>query len=78
MYGTPSKAAAEEYATELNRLDRFYDPSRPTVRYVVAPYATNELSQPLQWGVIRKWRYADRPELGEFGGAFVFMKRRGL
>lgn len=70
-YSTPSVAAADEYAAELNERDPFYDPSRPTTRYVVTRYGA-------EWGIVRRWRYADRPELGEFGGAFIVMMMNGV
>ena len=41
--------------------------TRPTARYVVQRYGDG-------WGVVRRWRNADRPDLGEFGGAFEVLK----
>lgn len=42
-------------------------PGRIVVRYVVEQYPGIADS----WGVVERWRYGDRPDLGEFGSSFI-------
>lgn len=41
---------------------------RVVTRYVVERYGTG-------WGLVERWRYVDRDDLPEFGGAFVMRPR---
>jgi hypothetical protein len=73
MYGT-TKENAERLAARFTELARVY-PTRPTNRYVVEPYPDGTpgwtRATATRFGVVRRWHYADRPELGEFGGEFM-------
>lgn len=66
-YGT-TKEQAEAHAADFNKRDPYYDPNRPTEDYVVRLYSGTK-----SWGIVRRWRYADRKELGVFGGAFIWL-----
>jgi hypothetical protein len=73
-YGT-TKQEAERIAAELNArkdngtLTVTDHGERPTTRYIVECYSKG-LGL---WGVVRRWTYSDRPDLGEFGGAFTWL-----
>jgi hypothetical protein len=42
------------------------------VRFAVTRYACGEA--PPQLGIVVRFRYADRPDIGELGGAFVWFE----
>lgn len=78
VFGT-TKELAERACVWLNA-NPLDDPARPTTRYVVERYADPNgkcrekgIDYAFDWGVVRKWRYADRPDLDEFGGAFTVL-----
>jgi hypothetical protein len=75
MYAV-SRDISERIAARLNSLADTYV-TRPTNRYVVEPYPDGSRGwrrdTATKFGVIRRWRYADRPELGEFGGEFMWL-----
>jgi hypothetical protein len=67
-YRIPSKARAEELCADVTR--RL---GHDNARYRVARYPDLNLPRDQwDWGVVREWRYEDRPELGWFGGGFVW------
>jgi hypothetical protein len=44
-----------------------------TNRRIVTRYVPSLYNQPKGlWGIVERWTYADRPELGEFGGEMLF------
>lgn len=43
------------------------EPGRIVTRTIVGPYP----GIPDAWGLTERWRYADRDDLGEFGGGFL-------
>ena len=80
-YGT-TKELAERACVWLNaHPEHFVSADKPTTRYVVERYPTPYGRYPRtgaidylhDFGVVRKWRYADSPELAEFGGEFTHL-----
>jgi hypothetical protein len=71
FYGT-TRENAERIAAALNDPQRLAAEvqARPTTRYIVDAYPGTR-----QFGVVRRWRYADRPDLGELGGGFERLDR---
>jgi hypothetical protein len=82
-FAFPNRQAAEDAATKWTR-ERKGTPyvgaaGRTISRYIVAKYANPQGAEydfdgngRYDWGVVERWTYDDRPDLGEFGGAFVF------
>lgn len=59
-----SKSDAETYARSLTeRLIK--SPNLSNTRFIVAPYEHDKRGKPTSWGVVRRWRYPGRPDLGE-------------
>lgn len=85
-YYAPSKEAAERAAKRLAAYRVGLPVSDPTMPgRTVTGYVVERYTMPnskfrhstigdayhFEWGVVERWRYDDRPDLGEFGGAFV-------
>jgi hypothetical protein len=75
MYGM-AKDEAEKRAAQLNS-ERIGETAlsgygKIARRYTVQPHAWECDGTPRLWGVVERWTYADRPDLGEMGGAFVW------
>ncbi len=69
-YGV-TKERAEQCAIELRKRigqHALYGYTRTATGYIVQPYPGTDL-----FGVVERWTYDNRPELGEFGGAFVLL-----
>lgn len=88
-YYAPSKEAAERIAAALTtqRASKpaVFGPGRTVTRIVADKFATpigrfNDKDDKgrYEWGCVEKWTYDDRPELGEFGGAFLYLTERML
>lgn len=59
------KSDAETYAKSLS--EHLSKSSNMIIsRFVVVPYKYDKRgNNPVSWGVVRRWRYAGRPDLGE-------------
>lgn len=44
------------------------------VRFAVRRWGNREGVHPYGWGIVVRWRYTDKPETGEMGGAFVWFE----
>jgi hypothetical protein len=70
---TMAQEQAHELAAKLTaRVGRCAFPDngeQPGLRVAVAYVPTQ--NGPHAFGVVERWRYADRPELGDFGGRFL-------
>lgn len=89
MYTAPNKEAAERIAAALTTQragkPSVFGPGRTVTRVVADKYATPDgrcndkdgLGR-YDWGCVEKWTYDDRPELGEFGGAFLYLTDKML
>lgn len=42
--------------------------------YWVRPHEWTEGGDPISWAIVERWKYVDNPDLGEFGGAAIFIK----
>ena len=82
-FSFPNKKAAQDAATKWNATRKgtpsSAGPGRTISQYIVAKYANPQGREydfdgngRYDWGVVERWTYDDRPDLGEFGGAFVF------
>lgn len=79
----PNKAAAEDAATKWS-LARKGMPVRGAENRTISRYIVGKYPMPdgkeydkvqdfrFDWGVVERWTYDDRPDLGEFGGGFVW------
>jgi hypothetical protein len=72
IYGT-SQESAERLAAALRdrRIGKYASLSEPTASRRVIGYRVQRYTGSAGWGIVERWVYADRPELGEFGGGFV-------
>lgn len=71
MYGT-TKERAEELAAILNEQTGATFRDNPVERFEVHAHSWAPNSRiPTSYGIVARWRYADRPELGVFGGEFL-------
>lgn len=86
-YYAPNQEAAERIAAELTKQrtgkPSVFGPGRTVTRVVVDKYAYpngrfRDKEGAFEWGCVEKWTYDDRPELGEFGGAFLYLTDKML
>jgi hypothetical protein len=77
-----AQAAADKWSEERKGMRPLVDArnsGRSVTRYIVGKYANPEGAQydfdgngRYDWGVVERWTYDERPDLGEMGGGFVF------
>lgn len=81
-YEAPNREAAERAAARLEseRKGKPMGGGRTVSRYMVDEYPTpfgehrnTKGDYRFNWGVVERWTYDGRPELGEFGGAFYWL-----
>lgn len=79
-YGTSNEHATRCAKTlSATRKDTPCGFGRTVVGYEVQQYhgASAQVARPLpegeRWGVVERWVYDDRPDLGVFGGAYVWL-----
>ena len=64
-----------ELAADLNRKiaegATFCHEGYTVATFHVRPHGWAADNAPLAWGIVPRWHYPDRPDLGEFGGSFM-------
>lgn len=77
-YGT-TKEHAERLAAGLRikRIGRHASLTSNGYNKTVTDYQVTLYTNTTLWGVVERWRYSDRPDLGEFGGAFIDLMDAG-
>lgn len=78
-YYAPTKGTAAIYAAYLSKfvgLPSRNGPGRTVTKFIVETYALPHGKYRVknfncEYGVVERWTYNDRPDLDEFGGAFV-------
>jgi len=85
IYWTTTKEAAEAKAAKIaeTMTGVEFENTKVYTRFVAEPYPDGSsfggitrdrdgnVTWAAKWGVVGKWRYRDRPDLPEFGGAFM-------